>query len=96
MTNLFFYVYVYVSMMRLGNQLLLLSNMHHVLILLDVSVQTTFICLNDFWEMGTYPVHMDLPCTYHAHELTKFIKKSEKKFTHVLSILLHLCIKFQG
>jgi putative effector of murein hydrolase LrgA (UPF0299 family) len=49
MTNLFFYVYV--SMMRLGSQLLLLSNMHHLLIPLDVNVQTTFTCLNDFWEI---------------------------------------------
>jgi hypothetical protein len=28
--------------------------------------------------MGTYPEHMGSPCTYHAHELTKFTKKSEK------------------
>jgi hypothetical protein len=32
--------------------------------------------------------------TYHAHELTKFIKNL-KKLTHVLSMLLHICIKFQ-
>jgi hypothetical protein len=37
-----------------------------------------------------YSVHMD----FHAHQLIKFIKKL-KKFTHVLMILLYLCIKFK-
>jgi hypothetical protein len=41
--------------------------------------------------MGTYHVHMGIPCTYCAHELTKFTTKSEK-ITHILSIILHLCI----
>jgi hypothetical protein len=45
-------------------------------------------------QMGMYPVHRGSPCTYHADELTKFTKKF-KKFTHVLSIILHMCIKFQ-
>jgi hypothetical protein len=41
-------------------------------------------------------VYMSSSCTYciYIYELTKFIKKS-KKIIHVLSILLHLCIKFQ-
>jgi hypothetical protein len=38
---------------------------------------------------------MGSPYTYRAHELTKFAKKKLKKSIHVLSILLHLCIKFQ-
>jgi hypothetical protein len=42
-----------------------------------------------------YHVHMSSLDTYHAHELTNFIKKNLNKFTHVLSILLCLCIKFQ-
>jgi hypothetical protein len=39
-------------------------------------------------------VHMSSLCTHHAYVLIKFIKKL-KKITHVLSILLHLCIKIQ-
>jgi hypothetical protein len=41
-----------------------------------------------------YIVHMGLLYTYRIHELTKFMKKSEK-YIHILSILVHLCIKFQ-
>jgi hypothetical protein len=40
-------------------------------------------------------VHMTFLCTYRTHELTKFTKKSENTHTHVLSIIFHLCIKFQ-
>jgi hypothetical protein len=41
-----------------------------------------------------YPVHMSFSCTYRVHELKKFTKNL-KTFTHVISILLHLYIKFQ-
>jgi hypothetical protein len=37
---------------------------------------------------------MSSPCIYCVYELTKFIKNL-KNFIYVLSILLHLCIKFQ-
>jgi hypothetical protein len=43
----------------------------------------------------TYHVHMGSSSIYCTHKLTKFMKKSEKKFIHILFILLHLCIKFQ-
>jgi hypothetical protein len=43
---------------------------------------------------GTYHVHMGFLCTYHARELIKFTKKYEK-ITHILSIVFHLCIKFE-
>jgi hypothetical protein len=36
---------------------------------------------------ATYPLHMGFSCTYRAKELNFFV--------HVLSIILHLCIKFQ-
>jgi hypothetical protein len=45
-------------------------------------------------NMGTYHVYIGSPRTYRVHELIKFTKKS-KKIIYVLSILLHLCIKFQ-
>jgi hypothetical protein len=41
-----------------------------------------------------YYVHMGSPCAYRAHELTKFMKQS-KKITYIVSMLLHMCIKFQ-
>jgi hypothetical protein len=45
-------------------------------------------------QLGTYPVCIGLSCTYCVHELIKLTKKSEK-FIYVISILLHLYIKFQ-
>jgi hypothetical protein len=45
-------------------------------------------------KQGTYPMHMGFSCTYHAHNIKKFTKKSEK-ITPILSILLHRCMKFQ-
>jgi hypothetical protein len=54
----------------------------------------TEISMDGNKELGTYLVHMGSSCIYCAYELIKFIKNL-KKFTHVLSILLNLCIKFQ-
>jgi hypothetical protein len=42
--------------------------------------------------LGTYHVHMDIPCIYRAHEITK-LKKTEK-ITHIFLIIFHLYIKF--
>jgi hypothetical protein len=39
-------------------------------------------------------VHMGSLCTYRAYEVIKY-KNNLKKLTHVFSVLLHLCIKFQ-
>jgi hypothetical protein len=43
--------------------------------------------------MGTYPVYMSSLCIYRTYELIKF--KKSKKIIHVLSILLHIHIKFR-
>jgi hypothetical protein len=48
----------------------------------------------DITSKGMYLMHMGSPCTYRTLELTNFTKNL-KTFTHVLSVLLHLCIKFQ-
>jgi hypothetical protein len=47
-----------------------------------------------FPKKRMHPVQTEFPCNHHANEPTKFIKKTEK-FTDVLLILLHLCVKFQ-
>jgi hypothetical protein len=43
---------------------------------------------------GAYPVIMSFLYVYRTNELKKLIK-NVKKFTHVFSIILQLCIKFQ-
>jgi hypothetical protein len=43
---------------------------------------------------GTYHVIMSFLYVYRTNELTKLIKIL-KNFTHVFSIILQLCIKFQ-
>jgi hypothetical protein len=41
-----------------------------------------------------FDVHMDFSCVYCAHKVIKFTIFF-KKITHILSILLHRCIKFE-
>jgi hypothetical protein len=39
-------------------------------------------------------MHIDFSYIYYTYEITKFIKNM-KKITYILSIIFHLCIKFQ-
>jgi hypothetical protein len=45
-------------------------------------------------QENTYHVQLNFSCSHCANELIKFTNKYEK-ITHVLLIILHLCIKFQ-
>jgi hypothetical protein len=54
-------------------------------------VHIDFLCIYYTYELTE--LKKDFFCIYRTYELTKFTKKF-KKFTHVLSILLDLYIKF--
>jgi hypothetical protein len=60
--------------------------------ILYIWIHRVYIIYN---QAEIYLVYMNSSCIYHIYELTKF-KRNLKKFTHVLSILLHLGIKFQS